>query len=354
MKKIGLRGTVGALALAMSLVGGTALAGGDAYGGSGDHKDKQHQTEEQKSEGTGGSGQSDEPLIDPVSPDVDTGVDATDLGTGVIDEPEQEGTGGSGEPQKDQKQQKHQQEGTGGSGQAEEPEQPDEFGIESGWDATDIGPVLDNDPPGEEGTGGSGIPPGVTPESRSSETEGLIDATEAQEEFGLEENTQVRVSGHLGLGDYTGDVASVTGLGTTFGVRAGAQQYDVVGLELGYGGSRNPLDDARVEDGAAVWRHGVDALVKLGPTLESNVRPFFGAGFGVSYLNANEEAEPLFNNDIMTQIPLAVGVELDRGSINAGVRATYEILMNEEFAEDAVAASDGNYLTGQITIGGQF
>lgn len=335
MKKFSLKGTVGAIALAMSLGGGAALAGGDAYGGSGEQPEQQDEF------------------------GVETGWDATDLGTEVEQpqeparEPSMEGTGGSGEPEKSEKKKdKQKMEGTGGSGQAEEPEQKDEFGIETGWDATDIGPVLDNNR--ETGTGGSGIPEGTTPEPRSSDTSGLIDATAAQEEFGLQENTKIGVTANIGLGDYTGDVAEATGLGTTFGIRANAQQYEFFGVELGYGGSRNPIDDDRVADGAAVWRHGVDALVKLGPTLQQDVRPFVGAGFGVSYLNANEEAEALYNNDIMTQVPLAVGVELQRGSINAGVRATYEILMNEEFAEDALAQSDGNFLTGQFTLGGRF
>lgn len=296
MRKHLLKGTVGAVALAMSLVGGAAVAGGDCPEPEKQQQQQSGLQQEQQQEGVGGSGSEEQ------------GVDASEL------EAPWEG----------------------------EAQQKDES-IGTGLDASEVGKGEQQQ---GEATGGSGP---AKPEGTG------IDATEAGKAFGLEEDAQFRLNAGVGLSSYTGDLNEVTGLGPAWNVTAEARNFEVFGLEFGYSGNRNPITDPRVAEGAAVWKHGVEALAKLGPTLQENIRPFVGAGVGVSYVNANQEAESLYSNDIMTELPLAAGVDLQRGNLNAGVRATYRFLGNEEFAEFAApGASEGGFLTGQVTLGGQF
>jgi len=170
-----------------------------------------------------------------------------------------------------------------------------------------------------------------------------------------EENTQsrgilndfgVNVSG--GLNAYTGELGDNTGVGGFLGVQADSRPLPIVGLELGYEGSRNPFENL---DGA-LWRHNVGALAKVGPELlqNGNLRPYVGAGFGVSLLNPSEDAEILFDNDVVTEVPLAAGVDYNLGPITAGARATYRLVGGEDLG----LAQDGNIVNFGLQLGGAF
>lgn len=158
-----------------------------------------------------------------------------------------------------------------------------------------------------------------------------------------------------GLGGYTGGLADSTAVGPVWGVRVG-QDMEILGGELAYQGSRNPIEDARLVDGGAVWRHGLEGLAKAGVEVGANVRPFVGAGLGVSYVNVSDTADPPYRNDFLAQIPLAAGVDWNRGALHAGVRASYSILLFDEFAEPTPSADNpgGGLLTGSLVVGGEF
>ena len=163
---------------------------------------------------------------------------------------------------------------------------------------------------------------------------------------GVFNDLNVSVTG--GLNTYTGDIGDDTGTGGFLGVQANSRPLPIVGLELGYEGARNPFEDI---DGG-LWRHNVGALAKVGPELgqDGNLRPFVGAGFGVSLLNPSEDAEILFDNDFVTEVPLAAGVDYNFGAVTAGARATYRLVGGEDLG----LAQDGNIVNFGLQVGGAF
>jgi hypothetical protein len=163
---------------------------------------------------------------------------------------------------------------------------------------------------------------------------------------GLTRDLGVTVSG--GVNAFTGDIGENTGAGGFVGVQANSRPLPLIGLELGYEGSRNPFEDF---DGS-LWRHNVGALAKVGPQLgqNGNLRPFVGAGFGVSLLNPSEDGEIFFDNDVVTEVPVAAGIDYKLGAVTAGARATYRFLGGENLG----LAQDGNAVNVGLQLGGAF
>ncbi len=169
---------------------------------------------------------------------------------------------------------------------------------------------------------------------------------EDQKSTGVTRNFGVSLRG--GLNTYTGDLADLTGVGGSLGIMLDSRPLPLLGLELGYEGSRNPF----VNIDGGLWRNNVGALAKLGPELgnNGNLKPFVGAGFGVSTLNPSKDAELFFENDFVTEVPLAAGIDYNVGAVKAGVRATYSILGGENLGRD----EHGNNINFGLNLGGAF
>jgi hypothetical protein len=164
---------------------------------------------------------------------------------------------------------------------------------------------------------------------------------------GITRDLTLSVTG--GLNTYTGDLGDNTSPGAFFGIQANSRPLPIIGLELGYEGARNAFEDL---DNEGLWRHNVGALAKVGPQLgqDGNLRPFVGAGFGVSLLNPSEGAEVAFDNDVVSEVPLAAGVDYNFGTVSAGARATYRLLGGEDLG----LAQDGNIVNIGLQLGGSF
>ncbi|PTL79844.1 outer membrane beta-barrel protein [Vitiosangium sp. GDMCC 1.1324] len=169
---------------------------------------------------------------------------------------------------------------------------------------------------------------------------------EHKEKMGITRDLGVSLTG--GLNYYTGDIGRDTGLGTSLGIQADSRPLPLLGVELGYQGSRAPF----VNVGDGLWRHNVGALAKVGPELGYNgsLQPFVGAGFGVSVLNPGNAAEFRYSNDFVTEVPLAAGVDYKIGRVRAGARATYSILGGENLG----AGQSGNNVNFGLNLGGAF
>ncbi|HZH13305.1 MAG TPA: outer membrane beta-barrel protein [Archangium sp.] len=177
------------------------------------------------------------------------------------------------------------------------------------------------------------------------------------------EQTRVGLDVRLGLGGLTGDLGERTAPGPLLGITAGAQPWRLIGVEAGVEAQRLPIDDNRVVDGEAMYRYNLGVLAKAGPlVMQDKLRPYVGAGVGVSYLNATEQAEALYENDILAEVPLAAGVDYRfTENIFAGARASYRVLVGDEFADTASVTldptddnPDGNLLNFALTVGGRF
>ncbi|MGA9524302.1 MAG: hypothetical protein WBV82_22800 [Myxococcaceae bacterium] len=169
-----------------------------------------------------------------------------------------------------------------------------------------------------------------------------------------EQEIDVQVFG--GAGTAVGGISNNLGLGSIWSATAGTRITEGVGLEGGYVGSRLPFQDDRVPDGSALWRHGADVMAKMYVPNPTVLRPFGGLGVGVSYMNPSDQAEPLYQTDWVTEIPIAAGVEVESQAVFAGARLQYEWLFGEEFAANATPGESpgGGFLTGMLSVGGRF
>lgn len=159
-----------------------------------------------------------------------------------------------------------------------------------------------------------------------------------------------------GVGDYTGALSDVTSAGPTWAVTVNVQPWNVLGYELTYDGSRNLVNDDRFQSAPALTRHGVTGLIRLAPPFIEKVRPFVGAGVGASLVQVSGDEQSLYQNDLMQEVPVTGGIEFNTGAVTAGLRTSYRWLIDESFADPAVASGNpqGGYLDAQLSLGGRF
>ncbi|HZI12722.1 MAG TPA: outer membrane beta-barrel protein [Myxococcus sp.] len=176
----------------------------------------------------------------------------------------------------------------------------------------------------------------------------------AQERRDAGKRGDVNVFLRGGVGDYTGGLGDVTSTGPAWGVTLNVQPTTFIGFELGYEGSQNGVDDVRLLEEPSVVRQGGSALLKLSPPFMTKVRPFVGAGVGMSYVDVRGQGADLYDSDTMQEVPLAAGVEFNSGGLTAGFRTTYRVLFNEGFAEQAGVEDEGGLLDASLTLGARF
>lgn len=166
----------------------------------------------------------------------------------------------------------------------------------------------------------------------------------------------VNVALEAGVSGYTGPLDDYTATGPSWGAAVLIQPWTVLGLELGYDGSRHLVTDDRLPTSPAVTRHGGTALVRLSPPLLEKVKPFVGVGVGASWANVTGDARGLYRDDLMQELPLAAGVDFNSGGLTAGLRTTYRLLIDEGFADPAQAVGnpEGGLLEVGATLGLRF
>ena len=191
-----------------------------------------------------------------------------------------------------------------------------------------------------------------------------IDAADVGDRLNFNpDETKVGIDVRLGVGGLTGDLGARTAPGPLLGITAGAQPWRLIGVEAGIEGQRLPIDDDRVGDDQALYRYNLGVLAKAGPlVMQDKLRPYVGAGIGVSYLNVTDDADTLYENDYLAEVPLAAGLDYRfTDNIFAGARASYRILVGDEFADAASVTldptddnPDGNLLNFGLMVGGRF
>ena len=187
------------------------------------------------------------------------------------------------------------------------------------------------------------------------------DASEVGQKLGYDPDaTRVGVDVRAGIGIMTGDLGDRTAPGPSLGIAAGADPWRTLGIEVGYEAARQPIDDFRVGDEQAMYRHNVSFLAKTGPRfIEDKLHPYVGAGVGLSYFDVTDGAKDtgLYTNDFVREVPLAAGLDYQlTRSISAGARASYRVLFGEEFANPAEPGgeAEGDLFNVGINVGGRF
>lgn len=169
-------------------------------------------------------------------------------------------------------------------------------------------------------------------------------------------NKQVDVMLEGGIGGFTGNLAGLTEAGPTWGVAIGFQPLTMIGFEIGYAGSRNVASaggaDGSSQNDVTLTRNGVDGLLKLSPPYMHKVKPFVGAGMGVSHVSKTGTGGP-FQSDTMEEVPLAAGIELFSENFTAGLRGTYRVLVDNQLTTTTQASPNGLF-DASVTLGGRF
>ncbi|CAM3666658.1 outer membrane beta-barrel protein [Corallococcus sp. ZKHCc1 1396] len=157
-----------------------------------------------------------------------------------------------------------------------------------------------------------------------------------------------------GVGDYTGALGELSSTGPQWGLTLNVQPTTFLGLEVGYEGSQNKVSDTRLFDGPSLVRNGGSALIKVSPPFLTAVRPFAGVGLGLSYVDVRGAGAGLYDSDLMEEVPLAVGLEFNTGGLTAGVRGTYRVLIDQDFADAAANDDGGGLMDASLTLGARF
>ncbi len=170
-----------------------------------------------------------------------------------------------------------------------------------------------------------------------------------------------------GVEGYTGDLAPQIDPGATWGVTAALKPTKVLGIELGYSGAVNEIDNGRRGDGegttngADIVRNGGAAVATVGLTA-APIQPFLLGGIGGSWFQARGDAESEgFSDDFTANVPLGAGLRTHVGSFTADARLNYNVLFDQGFANNVdsrdiagINSTSGGSYRGTVNIGGTF
>ncbi len=169
-------------------------------------------------------------------------------------------------------------------------------------------------------------------------------------------DSKVMLKGGLGL--FTSDLGNVTSAGPAWGLIYNFQPISLVGVEFGYEGSRNTLSDPLSPSSSALLRNGGYGLLKVSVPLIPILHPFVGAGLGVGYVSVQGRSTPAYDSGVVTELPMAAGVEVDLPVISVGARVTYHYFLSQDFSKDlrpaGPAARSGSLFDIAATVGLSF
>ena len=168
-----------------------------------------------------------------------------------------------------------------------------------------------------------------------------------------------------GVEGYTGDLAPQINPGPTWGARVAIRPTKVLGLELGYSGAANNIDNSRGEftsgavGGPDIVRNGGEAAVTVGLAAAA-VQPYLLGGVGYSHYNVRAPGEG-FRSDNTGNIPVGAGLRTQVGAFTADARFGYSILFNNEFAQNVaprdvagINSTSGGRYNGTVNLGTTF
>jgi hypothetical protein len=174
-------------------------------------------------------------------------------------------------------------------------------------------------------------PAPVQPQSQPEAQPGAnTSGAESNYEYGVQttnesvsQNREKRVGVELngGIGEFTGDVASRTSLGPSYGATLSYRTDPMFAAELGYQGAANAING-----GGTLTSNKVQLDGKLGPELSTGIawRPYVYAGIAANFVGANANRQGL-QSTTLGQIPLGGGADFfTRAPIHLGARAGYD------------------------------
>jgi hypothetical protein len=165
-----------------------------------------------------------------------------------------------------------------------------------------------------------------------------------------------------GVEGYTGALAPAVNPGPAWGVTVALKPSKVLGLELGYNGAVNEIDNGSSTGsapGADIVRNGGQAAATVGLTA-SPVQPYLLGGVGINRYNVRGTGGG-FRSDTSGNVPLGGGLRTHIGNFTADLRANYNVLFDNQFASadttdvaGADVTTNGGRYNGMLQIGGTF
>jgi hypothetical protein len=162
-----------------------------------------------------------------------------------------------------------------------------------------------------------------------------------------------------GVEGYTGVLNDRVNAGPAWGVSVATQPVRGFGVELGYTGAVNEVNGNiatapdHLTNGADIVRNGGQAAVTFAlPT--PSVQPYALGGVGIDYYNVRGTGSLVFKDDTAGRVPLGVGIKGHAGNFSADLRAQYNILFDQQFAQAFPSENDGGSYSGTLTVGARF
>ncbi len=158
---------------------------------------------------------------------------------------------------------------------------------------------------------------------------------------------------------YAGEAATVTQPGPAYGVAVSGDIVPWIAGEVGYVGASYRTEGivSRTERSDIV-ENGGQVAVKLGPPVQSNVRPYALGGISVQRLTVSNEANAggLVGDGTEVRLPVGLGFELNPGNsgLTVGARGTYSFSANNNAFSQLGGNSAASTWTGLAQIGGRF
>ncbi len=164
----------------------------------------------------------------------------------------------------------------------------------------------------------------------------------------------VSITAAAGVGGFTGGLNASSRVGPTWTLQTAAHPWPLLSFEGGYDGSYTPLSEPVLGfTGGGLMRGTVFAMAQVGPQL-GPVRPFAAAGVGGGTITWTH-SPGFMPRDLIAELPVALGVNLERGWLTGGVRASYRILFNENFLQAFdMPVGQGGFLSMTASLGGRF
>lgn len=210
---------------------------------------------------------------------------------------------------------------------------------------------------GEGNVGGAGTEFGAAPAPGASRVVVIPSTTEHEKTKAPNQGVALTANG--GVEGYTGTLAPRVDAGGSWGVMLTGQPNKIVGLELGYSGAVNNIDDPAASGGQIV-RNGGTANLKFS-LYPSVVEPYLfgGVGFAHNTVTHTAHLEGGYRGDTFGMIPVGGGLNFHIGKFTAGARGSYDFLFSRNFSPNShtgfgFGSAYPNIWSATGQLGGQF
>lgn len=151
--------------------------------------------------------------------------------------------------------------------------------------------------------------------------------------------SKVTVAAGAGLADFTGSLGDHTNAGFSWNVRGGYDFSRNLGLEVGYLGARNGIDDTRLPNPHSITTTGLTGDLKLTAPIATGagvlIKPYIFGGLGGAYYGVSGDTQ-LYQSDSDLVVPLGLGGDAFlTPNVSVGARLGYDVNVANRIGDNA-------------------